>query len=204
MPEVIEEGLTVQLAPLGQPPTVRFTVCGLPLVTAVEMPLVPVEFWLRVRLVGLALIEKSFGGTVRVTVVEWVAEVPVPVTVMVYVPGAAVPAPTVSVELPPDWIGLGLKVQLAPLGHPLVERVTDCALPDVIVVEMVLLPEAPWLTVTLLGLALMEKSFVGTSGQFASLKVAMRVLQLNVPFAGMYSCVYQNEQSSLGSTAIML
>ena len=52
------------------PLTVRFTVCGLPLVTAVEMALVPVEFWLSSRLVGLALMEKSFGGTVRVTVVE--------------------------------------------------------------------------------------------------------------------------------------
>src|SRR5437868_14489090 len=103
--------------------------------------------------------DKSFGVTVRVSVVSLHDALPVPVTVMVYVPGAAVPALTVSVELPPDWIGLGLKVQLAPLGHPLVERITDCALPDVIVVEMLLVPEAPWLTVTLLGLALMEKSF---------------------------------------------
>ena len=70
LPEVIEVGLTVQLAPPGHPLTVRFTVCGLPLVTAVEMALVPVEFWLSSRLVGLALMEKSFGGTVRVTVVE--------------------------------------------------------------------------------------------------------------------------------------
>jgi len=30
LPEVIEVGLTVQLAPLGHPLTVRFTVCGLP------------------------------------------------------------------------------------------------------------------------------------------------------------------------------
>jgi hypothetical protein len=64
LPEVIEVGLTVQLAPLGHPPTVRFTVCGFPLVTAVEMALVPVEFWLSVRLAGLALMEKSFGGAV--------------------------------------------------------------------------------------------------------------------------------------------
>src|SRR5437899_12855859 len=97
---------------------------------------------------------------------------------MVYVPGVAVPAPTVSVELPPDWIGLGLKVQLAPLGHPLVERVTDCALPDVIVVEMVLVPEAHWLTVRLLGIELMEKSVVGAGGQFESLTLGIRGLQL--------------------------
>ncbi len=52
-------------------------------------------------------------------------------------------------------------MQLAPLGHPLLERVTDCGLPDVTLVEMVLFPEAPWLTVRLAGLALMEKSFGG-------------------------------------------
>src|SRR5439155_5490988 len=54
----------------------------------------------RLKLVGLAAIEKLFGGlTVSVTEVVCVAEVPVPVTVSVYVPAAAVPVFTVSVEL---------------------------------------------------------------------------------------------------------
>ena len=43
--------------------------------------------WTTVTLFGLALIEKSLGGggdvTVKETVVEWVAEAPVPVTVTV-------------------------------------------------------------------------------------------------------------------------
>jgi hypothetical protein len=35
------------------------------------------------------------------------------------------------------------------------------------------------------------------------LNEAIRVRQLKVPFAGMYSFVYQKVQSSLGSTAII-
>src|SRR2546422_50675 len=131
--------------------------------------------------VGLAEMEKSFAGTVSDTVVEWVAETPVPVTVMVYVPGAAVPAPTVSVELPPDWIGLVPKLQLAPVGHPFVERVIDCGLPEVTVVEMVLFPEAPWFTVRLFGLAEMEKSFGGGGPFTVSATVVEGVLALPAP-----------------------
>src|SRR3989442_16023431 len=83
LPEVIEVGLTVQLAPPGHPLTVRFTVCGLPLVTAVEMALVPVGSWLSVRLLGFALMEKSFGGADRHFVSEKVAVGAVPVNVPV-------------------------------------------------------------------------------------------------------------------------
>ncbi len=55
---------------------------------------------------------------------EWVAEGPVPVTVRGYVPGAAVPALTVSVELFPAVIEVGLKVADAPEGTPEMERLT--------------------------------------------------------------------------------
>src|SRR5438876_12052197 len=44
----------------------------------------------------------------------------------------------------------------------------------------------------------------GTAGQFANLKVPMRVCQFHVPFAVRYSVVYQNVQSSEGSTNIEL
>lgn len=84
--------------------------------------LVPEVPCVSVKLFGLALMEKSFAGTVRVTVVVWVAEVPVPVTVSVYVPGAAVPALTVSVELFPAVMEVGLKVADAPEGTPVMER----------------------------------------------------------------------------------
>src|SRR5437016_5022350 len=40
--------------------------------------------------------------------------------------------------------------------------------------------------------------------QPANLKLPTRVLQLNVPLAGSYSFVYQNVQSSTGSTLMLL
>ena len=55
------------------------------------------------------------------------------------------------------------------------------------------------------GEAEIEKSLVGGGvPQFGNLKVAMRVFQLKVPLAGMYSFAYQNVQPSTGSTAIAL
>src|SRR5258708_19077718 len=63
--------------------------------------------------------------------VACVAEVPVPVTVSEYVPGAAVPVFTLSVELPPAVTDVGLSDALAPLGRPVTERLTVCAFPEV-------------------------------------------------------------------------
>jgi hypothetical protein len=123
-PVVTEVELSVAVAPLGVPVTDRLIVSAEPLVSAVEMVEVPLWPWTKERLVGFALIEKSFGGggavTVNETVVEWVALVPVPVTVTVYVPGAALPAPSVSVELPPAVTDVGLNEAVAPDGTPLV------------------------------------------------------------------------------------
>lgn len=94
------------------------------------------------------------------TVVEWVALAPVPVTVRVYVPAAAVPVFTVSVDEPPDVIGLVLKPAVAPLGTPLTLRLTLCADPLVTAVLIVEVPLPPCARDRLLGLALIEKSFV--------------------------------------------
>ena len=69
---------------------------------------------------------------------------------------------------------------------------------------MVELPDAPGARVRLEGDALIEKSSVGVGPQLGNRKLPIRVLQLNAPFEGMYSLVYQKVQSSLGSTAIML
>src|SRR5437879_7454106 len=91
-PAVTDVGLSAAVAPLGTPVTERLNVCALHDVTAVEIVLVPEAPCRRLKLVGLAAIEKLFGGlTVSVTEVVCVAEVPVPVTVSVYVPTAAVP-----------------------------------------------------------------------------------------------------------------
>src|SRR6266550_5976387 len=96
----------------------------------VEAPLWP---WTTEMLVGFALIEKSSDGgdavTVKLTEVPCVALVAVPVTVKVYVPGAAVPAPTVSVEAPPAVTDVGLRVAVAPAGVPLTVRLTVSAVP---------------------------------------------------------------------------
>ena len=160
-PEVIGFGLNDADAPLGTPLIERETLWSLPEVTAVLIALVPETPWVNVRLFGLALIEKSFGTgalTVKVTVVVCMADAPVPVTVRVYVLGAAVPALIVTVELPPEVIGLGLNDADAPLGTPVIERETLCALPEVTAVLITVVPEVPWLTVKLLGLAEIEKS----------------------------------------------
>src|SRR5438045_3864018 len=171
-----------------------------------EVPLWP---WTNERLVGLALIEKSSEGgaavTVKLTEVPCVALVAVPVTVKVYVPGAAVPAPTVSVELPPAVTEVGLTVAVAPAGVPLTLRLTVSAEPLVTTVEMEDVPPAPCTRERLEGLALIEKSFGGgVPPQPGSLNVPIRVLQLNEPFAGMYSLAYQNVHPSAGSMPMEL
>ena len=61
--------------------------------------------------------------------------------------------------------------------------------------------EAPCCTDWLAGLGVMEKSFAAAAPQPGNLNEPMRVFQLNAPFAGMYSVVNQNVQSSAGSTA---
>jgi hypothetical protein len=95
--------------------------------------------------------------TVRLTVVLWVALVPVPVTVSVYVPAAAVPVLMVSVELLPAVTDVGLKLAVAPEGTPLTLKFTVCAEPLVTVVPMVEVPLLPWAIERVLGLALIEK-----------------------------------------------
>src|SRR2546426_1630824 len=68
---------------------------------------------------------------------------------------------TVSVELPPAVTDVGLSAAVAPLGTPVTERLTVCALPEVTAVEIVLVPEAPCTRLKLVGLAAIEKLFGG-------------------------------------------
>jgi len=202
-PVVTEVGLSVAVAPAGVPLTVRLIVSAVPLVRAVEMVDVPLALCASERLAGLELIEKSFGGggavIVRDTVVVWVALVPVPVTVTVYVPAAAVPAPSVRVELLPAVTDAGLNEAVAPDGSPLALSETVCAEPLVTVVAIVDVALPFCGAETELGLALIEKSFAAQPG---SLKVPIRVCQLNEPLAARYSFAYQNVHPSTGSTVI--
>ena len=83
-PAVMLPGLKLAVAPVGNPDAASAIDCGLPLVTALLITLEPP--WPATTLTedGEADSEKSFGGgaTVRVTVVVWVNELPVPVTVI--------------------------------------------------------------------------------------------------------------------------
>jgi len=97
-------------------------------VTAVLIVEVPLDPCATVRLLGLALIEKSEGGaglTVRLTVVACVAVDPVPVIVIGYVPGVVADATVaVIVEDPPALTADGLKPIETPGGRPLALRFT--------------------------------------------------------------------------------
>ena len=204
-PAVTEVGLSVAVAPAGEPLTVRLIVSAEPLVTAVEIVDVPFAPCTSERLAGLALMEKSFATgavIVKVRAVLCVALAPVPVTVIVYVPAAAVPAPSVSVELPPAVTDAGLNEAVAPEGRPPALSETVCAEPLVTAVAMVEVAVPFRVAETELGFALIEKSFV--TPHPGSLNVPIRVLQLNEPFAGMYSFAYQNVHPSAGSTPMEL
>ena len=82
-PAVIVDGLNDAVVPAGTPLALSVTVCAAPLVTAVEIVDVALPPWTAGTLAGFALIEKSLGAavTVSVTVVLCVALGPVPVTV---------------------------------------------------------------------------------------------------------------------------
>ena len=65
-----------------------------------------------------------------------------------------------SVDEPPEVTDVGLTVAVTPLGAPATVRLTVCALPEIVAVEIVLLPLEPAAIDTAAGLALNEKSFV--------------------------------------------
>src|ERR1700756_5558522 len=77
---------------------------------------------------------------VSCTVVVCVVVALVPTIVSVEVPGAAEPALTVSVELPPEVIDAGLKPAVAPDGTPDTPRLTVCGDPEVVAVLIVAVP----------------------------------------------------------------
>src|SRR6266536_3472002 len=193
-PAVIEGGLKPTVVPAGAPVALRFTDWATPLVTAVPIIELPLEPCGTLRLLGLAPIEKSEAPNVRPTVVVWVAPALVPVTVIVYAPGAVdAPTFTVIVEEPPAVTVLGLKPTVVPAGWPLALRLTACAEPLVTAVLIVDVPLEPCATLRLLGLAPMEKSD-GAVVQPGRLNDPMRVCQLKLPYDARYSPVYQNVQ----------
>ncbi len=151
-------------------------------VLIVELPELPRA---TVSELGEALMLKSgvTPVTVRETVVVCVMPPPTPVTVMVYVPGVTLPPTAIVInEVPVPGAGIGLvpNVTVTPLGCPEADNVMALLKPFKAVVLMVDVPLWPCCTVTEDGDALMVKSGV-VLPQFANLKFAMRVLQLNEP-----------------------
>ena len=152
----------------------------------------------------------KFGGgfTVSVMVAVCVVEPEVPVMVTVAVPVVAdEEAVSVSVEvavpLAGGVTGLVENAAVTPLGRPEALSVVAELKPFKLVTVMVLVPLEPCVMVRELGEAETEKSGV-VLPQPGNLKLEMRVFQLNVPVVFMYSWVYQNVQSSTGSTCMAL
>src|SRR5437588_13124410 len=96
--------------------------------------------------------------TVSWMVVVWLVAPLVPRIVRVEVPGAAVPALRVNVELPPEVIDAGLKPAVAPDGTPDTPRLTVCGEPDVVAVLIVAVPVPCCAMASEPGLADIEKS----------------------------------------------
>lgn len=192
------------VTPLGKAEVLSDTEPVKPLRSVTEIVLLPLVPCFTVKLVGEADSEK-FGVAVAFTVSEmevvWVKDPEVPVTVTVAVPVVAVLL-AVSVNTLLEVVGLVPKLAVTPEGRPEAERLTDPVKPFRSVTEMVLLPLLPWVTLNELGEAESEKS--AEPPQLENLKFAMRVLQLKLPLDFRYSLVYQNVQSSVGSTVIAL
>jgi hypothetical protein len=107
---------------------------------------------------------------------------------------------TVIVDDPPAVTEVGLNETVVPAGWPDALSETVCAEPLVTAVEIDELPLPPCWTLRLDGEAASEKSFATVPPQPVTLNAPMRVCQLKLPFALRYWFVYQNVQSSLGST----
>src|SRR5258708_13891159 len=142
--------------------------------------------------------------TVTVTDVLWEMLPSVPVTVTVYVPtGTEEPTVTVSVEELPAITEVGFSEALGPEGETIAVRLMVPGEPWVTAVLIVEVPLLPCAIDRLVGLALIEKSFVPPP-QPENLNEPMRVFQLKLPLDGMYWLVYQKVQSCLGPTAMLV
>jgi len=146
--------------------------------------------------------------TVNAIVAVCVVDPETPEIVTVAVPVVAVPdAVSVRVDVAVPFAGgvTGLveNAAVTPLGNPVALNVVAELNPFRLVIVIVLVPFDPCVMDRELGEAPMVKSGV-LLPHVGNLKLAMRVFQLNVPVVFKYSCVYQNVQSSTGSTCMAL
>jgi hypothetical protein len=146
--------------------------------------------------------------TVNAMVVVCVVDPETPEIVTVAVPVVAVPeAVSVKVEVAVPFAGgvtgLAENAAVTPLGNPVALSVVAELNPFRLVIVIVLVPFDPCVIESEFGEAPTVKSGV-LLPHVGNLKLAMRVFQLNVPVVFRYSCVYQNVQSSTGSTCMAL
>ena len=96
-------------------------------------------------------------------------------------PAAAVPALTLSVDVPPALTLLGFSEALAPDGAPLTVRLMVSAVPLTTAVEIVEVPPVFWARLSEEGFELMEKSFAGGGAVTVSITVVECVAEGAVP-----------------------
>jgi hypothetical protein len=185
----MDEGLKLAVTPAGRPDAERATAELKPPLTVVETDELPEVPCVTERLAGEAVIVKlgeAAALTVRVTVVVWVTPPPVAVTVTVEVPVVAVlPAVNLSVELPLPGAAIepGLKLAVTPAGRPEADNATAELKPPLVDVEMVALPEEPWVTDKLVGAAATLKS-----GAVPGLKTMSRTGCNSIPLGATPVC----------------
>jgi hypothetical protein len=179
----MEAGLKLAVTPAGRPEADSAIAELNPPLTVVEMPELPDVPCATDKLLGDALTAK-FGAvaalTVRGIVNVCVSPPPVAVTVTLAVPVVAVLlAVNVRVELPVPGaaIDAGLKLAVTPAGKPDADRLTAELKPPDPAVDMVVLPELPWVTDKLVGAALAVKS-----GPVPGLKTMSSTACSSIPF----------------------
>jgi hypothetical protein len=163
----IEAGLKVAVAPLGSPEADSVIAALNPPETVVVMVLVPEPPWTTLTGPCDAEIVKSVAGaavTVKVTAVVCVVPPPVPLIITLDVPvGVEAPVVSVSVEVPDPGAAteVGLNVAVVPVGSNEADSAIAALNPLKAVVVMVVVPEFPCTTVTVVGDSVIVKSGVG-------------------------------------------
>lgn len=179
----IDAGLKPAVTPAGRPEADSATEELNPPLTVVEMVELPDVPCTTDKLPGEALTVKF--GAVAALIVSGIVTVcvrppPVAVTVTLAVPVVAVLlAVNVRVELPVPGaaIDVGLKLAVTPAGNPDAERLTAELNPPDPAVDMVVVPELPWVTDKLVGAALAVKS-----GPVPGLKTMSSTACSSIPF----------------------
>src|SRR6478609_3490978 len=129
----MDAGLKLAVTPAGKPEADNDTAELKPPLTVVETVELPEVPWVTDKLAGVALTAKS-GVAAELIVRPIAVLLPVKVSVELPLPGVAMDA--------------GLKMAVTPAGRPEADNDTAELKPPLTVVEMVLAPVVPWVTLT--------------------------------------------------------